>query len=92
MDRSALWGLGVGGSVLGSGSEQMLQSEDLRKSKATFYGVTALALQKVSSSYNLCGKLSPHTHSLLPQAFVSYCVKKRVQAQKNNSTFSKKIT
>ncbi len=41
MDRSALWGLGVGGSVLARGSEQILQSEDLRKSKATFYGVTA---------------------------------------------------
>ncbi len=69
MDRSALWGLGVGGSVLGSGSEQMLQSEDLRKSKATFYGVTALALQKVSSSYNLCGKLSPHTVCCLKRLF-----------------------
>lgn len=37
--------------------------EDLRKSNATFAPVPALALQRVSSSYNLSGKLSPHTQS-----------------------------
>lgn len=50
LDRSALWGLGDGGSVLGTGSEQ-------RKSKAS------CTSSSESSSYKLCGKLSPHTQS-----------------------------
>lgn len=48
-----------GGSVLAL----MMQSEDLKKSKATFSPVLALALQRVSSSYHLSGKLSPRTQS-----------------------------